>query len=68
MKIKNGVYKLKKEAEISKGISLPANQEIEVVNGVIYINGNILQQETQSLFYNFILNNPSLFINDTRTW
>ncbi len=66
--IKNGVYRLKKAVEITKGISLPAGQELEIVSGVIYINGNILQQETQSLFYSFIINNPTLFINDTRTW
>jgi hypothetical protein len=66
--LKNGVYKLLKNAEVGKDMSLPAGQEIEVVNGVIYVNGFIVDTRLQSVFYNFVLNNPTLFKDDTRTW
>ncbi len=66
--LKNGVYKLLKNAEVGKDMPLPAGQEIEVINGVIYVNGFIVDTRLQSVFYNFVLNNPTLFKDDTRTW
>jgi hypothetical protein len=66
--LKNGVYKLLKNTEVGKDMPLPAGQEIEVINGVIYVNGFIVDTRLQSVFYNFVLNNQNLFKDDTRTW
>ena len=62
------VYKLKKDALVTKGIDLKAGQELEMVMGVVYMGGFPLPFEMQQLFINFINNNKDLFINDTRTW
>ena len=66
--LKNGVYKLLKAAEVGKDMPLPAGQEIEVINSVIYVNGFMVDTRLQTVFYNFVLNNPSLFKDDTRAW
>jgi hypothetical protein len=49
-------------------MSLPAGQEIEVVMGVVYVNGNLVPPTFQELFMNWLENNPSLFEDDTRNW
>jgi len=64
----NRVLKLKDNAEVGEGMPLQAGQEIEVVQNVIYINGNILAPNFQELFMNWIEKNPTLFYNDTRDW
>lgn len=66
--IKNKVYRLKQAAEVAKDMSLPAGQEIEVVMGVVYVNGNLVPPTFQELFMNWLENNPSLFEDDTRNW
>jgi hypothetical protein len=66
--IQNGVYKLLKSAEVGKDMSLPAGQEIEVLNGVIYVNGFMVDTRLQSVFYSFIVNNQNLFQDVTRKW
>ena len=62
------VYRLKKDVEVIKGVTLKAGQELEMVMGVVYIGGFPLPPEMQLSFKNFINNNPDLFIDDTRTW
>lgn len=66
--IANRVYRLKKAAEVTKGASLPAGQEIEVVMDVVYVNGNMVPPEMQAMFYSFITKNPSLFDDTTKNW
>jgi hypothetical protein len=66
--IKNKVYRLKQDVEVAKGMSLPSGQEIEIVQNVVYINGNLVPPNFQDLFLNFVINNPNLFQDDTREW
>jgi len=66
--LKNGVYKLLKAAEVGKDMPLPAGQEIEILNGVVYVNGFMVDTRLQTVFFNFVLNNPNLFKDDTRAW
>lgn len=66
--IKNKVYRLKQDVEVAKGMSLPSGQEIEIVQNVVYINGNLVPPSFQDLFLNFVINNPNLFQDDTREW
>jgi hypothetical protein len=66
--LKNGVYKLLKAAEVGKDMSLPAGQEIEILNGVVYVNGFMVDTRLQEVFYNFVFNNQNLFKDDTRAW
>ncbi len=66
--IKNKVYRAKEQLNLGKDMTLPAGQEIEVVMDVVYVNGNMVPPVFQELFLNFIKNNPTLFIDDTRTW
>jgi hypothetical protein len=66
--IKNKVYRLKQAAEVAKDMALPAGQEIEVVMGVVYVNGNLVPPTFQQLFMSWLENNPSLFEDDTRNW
>jgi hypothetical protein len=66
--LKNGVYKLLKAAEVGKDMPLPAGQEIEILNGVVYVNGFMVDTRLQSIFYSFITNNQNLFQDDTRAW
>lgn len=66
--IKNRVYKLKQDTEVSQGMPLKAGQEIEIVMDCVYINGHPLQVELQPLFYGWVVNNPSLFDDVTLKW
>ena len=66
--LKNGVYKLLKAAEVGKDMPLPAGQEVEILNGVVYVNGFMVDTRLQEIFYNFVLNNQNLFKYDTRKW
>lgn len=66
--IKNRVYRLKQAAEVGKGMPLPKGQELEIVTDVVYINGNMVPPNMQPLFYSWIVNNPTLFDDVTKTW
>ena len=66
--ITNRVYKLNKDFEVIKGLSLKVGQELEVVTDVVYMGGFPLPPEYQKTFLNLIKNNPKLFIDDTRNW
>lgn len=66
--IKSKVYKLKNDTEIASGMPLKAGQELEICYDVVYVNGNIVPPQMQPLFYNWITQNPNLFIDDTRLW
>ena len=64
----NKVYRLKQDVEVAKNMSLPSGQEIEIVQNVVYINGNLVPPNFQDLFLNFVINNLNLFQDDTREW
>jgi len=66
--ITNRVYKLKKATEVAKDMPLPAGQELEIVQDVVYVNGNMVPPAMQPLFYGFIVNNPTLFDDVTKQW
>ena len=66
--INNKVYRLKKDTDVGKDMPLKAGQEVEVVQNVVYINGNMVPPSFQNLFLTWIINNPELFEDDTRTW
>lgn len=66
--IQNRVYRLKKDTDVAPNMPLKANQEIEIVMDVVYINGNMIPPQMQSLFYGWIKNNPNLFTDTTKNW
>lgn len=66
--IANRVYRLKKATEVAKNMPLPAGQELEIVTDVVYINGNMVPPAMQSLFYGWIVSNPTLFDDVTKKW
>lgn len=66
--IKNVDYKLKKDATITKDVTLPAGQIITIVMDVVYVNGYMVAPPAQPLFYKWIVDNPSLFDIVTRNW
>lgn len=64
--MKNGVYILKEKGGLTPNLQFDKGQEFEVVNRVVYINGNYLPPEMQNDVYKWMSTNPKLFINDTR--
>jgi hypothetical protein len=68
IKIKSRVYKLKKATDVAKDMPLPEGQELEIVQDVVYVNGHMVPPAMQDLFYNWIVNNPSLFNDVTKNW
>lgn len=66
--ITNKVYRLLKEANLPHGLVFAAAQEIEIVMDMVYINGYPLPPEFQALVYNWIQDNPKLFLDDTRNF
>jgi hypothetical protein len=59
---------LKQATDVAKNMPLPAGQEIEIVMDVVYINGNMVPPQMQSMFYIWIVNNPTLFDDVTKNW
>lgn len=66
--IVNKVYRLKKSCEVGKDMPLQAGQELEIVQDVVYVNGNMVPPELQKLFYNFLTKNPTFFDDVTKNW
>lgn len=64
-KIKNKVYTLRKDEEVSKGMTLNKGQEIQIATDVVYVNGNMIPPAYQNLFYTWITENPDKFIDST---
>lgn len=62
------VFKLTKNVEVARNMSLQAGQEIEVVMDVVYINGFPLQPELQPLFLRFVNENQSILEDVTKKW
>jgi hypothetical protein len=66
--IKNKVYKLTKDVEVGRDMPLSKNQEIEIVQDVVYINGYPVPPAMQPLFLNFVINNQDKMVDVTREW
>jgi hypothetical protein len=66
--ITNKVFRLKHAAEVAPGMPLQGGQELEIVTDVVYVNGNMVPPDMQSLFYNWIINNQGLFDDVTKNW
>jgi hypothetical protein len=62
----NKTYILKRDAQITKHILLKKGQEIEVVNEVVYMSGFPVTLDVQKTILDWIKNNPTALINDTR--
>jgi hypothetical protein len=66
--ITNKVFRLKNATEVAPGMPLQGGQELEIVTDVVYVNGNMVPPDMQSLFYNWIINNQGLFDDVTKNW
>lgn len=66
--ITNKVFRFLQGITLPNGVKFEAGQEIEVVMDVVYVQGYPLPQYMQSTVLSFILQNPSLFRDDTRDW
>ena len=64
--IVNKVYRLLKDTTAPFDIQLKDNAELHIVQDVVYMNGFPLPFEMQTILYNWIINNPTLFRDDTR--
>lgn len=66
--IKEKVFRLTKNVEVARNMSLQAGQEIEVVMDVVYVNGFPLQPELQPLFLKFVNENQNILEDVTKKW
>ena len=66
--IQNKVYRLKLPHNLMAGMNFKSGEEFHIVNDVVYMQGAMLPPEMQDIFYNWITNNPTLFIDDTRNF
>jgi len=58
---KNRILTLIEKAELRPGLSFPKGFQFQVIQGVAYSNGFPIQNELQSVFLEWINNNPNLF-------
>lgn len=58
---KNRILTLKQDAEVMSGLPLKKGFQLEVIQGVVYAQGQMLQSNLQQIFLNWINNNPNLF-------
>jgi len=72
VKIVDSVYRLKNDYELKfpnmDNISLKGGQEFHIVVDMLYMGGYPLPAGLQNLMIDWIMNNPSLFIGDNRSW
>lgn len=66
--MKNGVYKLIKNATLPNGITFNAGQEFELVSQVLYMGGHPIDFRAQQTILKWMEANKQLFKNDTRGW
>lgn len=72
-KIVNKVYRLRNYREVklpgyNDKLKFPGGQEFHIVNDVLYIGGHPVPTEMQAKIIKWILDNPNLFIGDTRNF
>lgn len=58
---KNRILTLKQDAEVRPGLPLKKDFQLEVIQGVVYCQGQMMQTELQGVFMNWIEKNPHLF-------
>ncbi len=63
-----GVYRLTKDSTIGKDLNFKAGQEFEVVQNVVYMGGYPLPSYLQKTVMDWMDNNKSILINDTRNF
>jgi hypothetical protein len=68
MAVNNFVFRLKVDSLVAPDMPLKKDQEIEIVMDVVYINGHPVPPAMQPLFYNWVKNNPNLFVDITKKW
>lgn len=66
--LKNGVYRLKENCDLGREILMKEGQELEIVNGVLYVGGFPLQTYLQQYVIDWMIKNPNKLINDTRNF
>jgi len=66
--LKNGVYVLKENTSVFKDLNLNKNQEIEVVNNVLYMEGHMLPSGLQGTINQWMGKNLQLFKLDNRNF
>lgn len=64
--ILNRVYRLKQKQQLDHGLEFPMGEEFHIVSDVVYMQGHPLPPELQNYMYEWITNNPKLFVDDTR--
>lgn len=64
--IQNRVYRLRQPAEIEHGLNFKGGEEFHIVSDMVYMQGHPLPPELQNFIYTWIIQNPKLFIDDTR--
>jgi len=62
------VLKLKEDASLGNDLNFKKGQEFELVKNMVYMRGVPVQPNMQQFLYNWIMANPKLFVDDTRTW
>ena len=66
--LKDGVYVLKQDATVYEDLKFPKDQEIEIVNKVVYIGGYYLPPGLQSKVITWMENNKELLMTDNRNF
>ena len=62
----NGVYRLKQDVTVSGDLKFKSSQEFEIVQNVVYMGGFPISREVQSLIFNWMDKNQTLFQTDNR--
>lgn len=65
-RIEQRVLRLLKDSVLPNGMRFPAGTEFEIVMDVVYMQGYPIPPNTQSTVYTWLVNNPTLFKDDTR--
>lgn len=66
--MENRVLKAKKDLQFSNGINFKTGTELEIVQGVIYMQGYPLPMEYQYMVMQLIKANEDSFEDVTRNW
>lgn len=66
--IHNKVFRSKGETTLPFSITLKKDDELHIVEDVVYCNGFPLPFEMQGTIYQWLLKNGDKFIDDTRTF
>jgi hypothetical protein len=62
----NAIKILKSDQTVVKGLDFKKGTEFHVIGEVVYMGGHLLQKNVNKLIYDWINNNPELFMIETR--